>query len=139
MMYPSSSLTTPLLYATCRYPSASASFCAAHSETSRLLLGSDELGWAIERATGSSLREPGVTPASPTTLSFATWTEFDKLCGQSRVWGVVHFPDAVPAGQAIGTAVAHRAFKFFQDHLNNEGQAGRFHGYTGKDNSHTDL
>ena len=93
------------------------------------MLGSDELGWTVERAPGSSLREPGVTPASATTLSFATWTEFEKLCGQSRVWAGVHFPDAVPAGQDIGTEVARRSFKFFQDHLNNEGQAGRFHGY----------
>ena len=108
----------------CRYPSATAGFCAAHTVAMRQFFASDDLNWDIPRPAGSSVREPGVTPAANTTLSFATWTQFDEECGQSRVWGGVHFPDAVPAGQSIGREVGEEAFKFFQDHLKGEGVAG---------------
>ena len=46
---------------------------------------------------GSSLIEPGVTPAEDLTVTFETWTELEELCGQSRVWAGVHFPAAVEA------------------------------------------
>lgn len=99
------------------YPSASASFCAAHAETSRLFLGSDTLGYPVDAPAGSSFVEPGLTPAADTTIVFDTWSEFEADCGDSRVWAGVHFPDAVPAGQDIGHEVAHLAFDFVQAHI----------------------
>jgi hypothetical protein len=99
------------------YPSGSASFCAAHAESSRLFLGSDNLGWTIPNPAGSSLVEPGVTPAAPLDLTFNTWTEFETDCGQSRIWAGVHFPDSVPAGADIGHEIAGLAYQFVQDHI----------------------
>ncbi|WP_445359811.1 vanadium-dependent haloperoxidase [Microbulbifer sp. EKSA005] len=100
------------------YPSASASFCAAHAETSRLFLPQgDTLGYSVTALSGSSQIEPGVTPQTDLNLYFPTWTSFEEDCGNSRVWGGVHFEPSVPAGQAIGHQVAHRAFQFYLSKL----------------------
>ena len=83
------------------YPSASACFCAAHAESARRYLGSDQLGYQVSRPAGSSRVEPGVTPAEDTLLRWDTWTEFASDCGESRIWAGVHFPAAVEASTAI--------------------------------------
>ena len=112
----------------CRYPSASAGFCAATAVAARLFTGTDELGFDVEWEAGASSAEPGTTPATATTYNYATWTQFSEECGTSRVWAGVHFPDAVPQGQSLGAAIAERAFQFYLDHANNEGDAGRLRG-----------
>ncbi|GAB2877494.1 vanadium-dependent haloperoxidase [Microbulbifer echini] len=96
------------------YPSASASFCAAHAETSRLFLPQgDILGYTVPALTGSSQIEPGITPQTDLYLNFPTWSSFEEDCGNSRVWAGVHFEPSVPAGQAIGHQIAHRAYQFY--------------------------
>jgi len=102
------------------YPSASASFCAAHALAARTYLDSDALNWTIPHAQGSSNVEPGVTPVADTSISFATWTDFETDCGDARVWGGVHFPDAVPAGQAIGREIGARVVAFVYQHINGD-------------------
>jgi hypothetical protein len=100
------------------YPSGSAAICGAQAEASRLFLGTDEFGWTIPIAAGSSGIEPGITPAEDIILGpWETWTDFENVCGESRVWGGVHFPAAVPAGRAIGHDVGRRAWEFVQAHL----------------------
>jgi len=100
------------------YPSASASFCAAHAEASRLYLGNDSFGWSVPFAKGSSLVEPGITPANDINASWNTWSEFEQDCGQSRLWAGVHFPASIPAGQDIGHEIAGIAFEFVNKHIN---------------------
>lgn len=102
------------------YPSASASFCAAHAEVSRQFIGSDVLGWRVFAAQGSSNVEPGITPAADTTLSWSTWSDFEKDCGDSRFWAGVHFPASIPAGQAIGKEIASLAVTFVEGHINGD-------------------
>lgn len=99
------------------YPSASASFCAAHAETSRLFLGTDVLGYSVPAPAGSSRIEPGLTPAQDLDIHFATWTDLEQQCGDSRVWSGVHFPASVPAGQNIGHRIAKRAYRFVNKKL----------------------
>jgi hypothetical protein len=99
------------------YPSGSAAFCGAHAEASRRFLGSDSLGWTVPAPQGSSQIEPGITPAADTNLHFATWTQFETDCGQSRVWAGVHFPASVPAGCDIGRRIGVKAFQFVQAQL----------------------
>ena len=99
------------------YPSGSQAFCSAHAEATRRFFGSDALGWPIPYAAGSSVIEPGVTPAAPLTMTFTTWTEFEQRCGQSRVLAGVHFPDALPPAQSIGHDIGGLAFDFFQAHV----------------------
>ena len=100
------------------YPSASASFCAAHAEASRLFIGSDDFGWSVPYAKGSSRVEPGLTPATDIILSWDTWSDFESDCGESRIWSGVHFPASVPAGQNIGHKIAKIAYKFVNKHIN---------------------
>ena len=102
------------------YPSASTAFCAAHSEASRLFLGSDQLEWTIPYAAGSSIVEPGVTPAADTELHFETWTQFETDCGFSRLWAGVHFEDAILASFPVGHEVANEAYDFLQAHIDGD-------------------
>ncbi len=100
------------------YPSATAAFCAAYTTSLRLYFGSDELNWFVPVMQGSSLIEPGFTPMNNITLGWNTFTEFSDDCGNSRFWSGVHFPASIPAGQAIGRAIARRAYDFFLNHVN---------------------
>jgi hypothetical protein len=102
------------------YPSGSASFCAAHAQSSRLFLGSDELGWTVPFPAGSSVVEPGITPAVDTDLVFDTWTDFEQRCGYSRLHGGVHFEDAILAGFPLGEEIANHAYEFVQAHIDGD-------------------
>lgn len=99
------------------YPSGSSCFCAAQAELSRLFLGSDELGWTIHYAQGSSQVEPGITPAADMALTFDTWTRFEAECGQSRLWGGVHFQAAIDSSKALCRAIARGAYRFLSGHI----------------------
>ena len=100
------------------YPSGSASFCGAHAQAARRFFGSEDFGWAVPVARGSSLIEPGITPAAPITLGpWLTWTQFEEECGMSRVWGGVHFLASLPSGRGIGRAIGNLAYEFLQAHV----------------------
>jgi hypothetical protein len=95
------------------YPSGSACFCAAHGQASRRYLGSDAFGWAVNVPAGSSVVEPGVTPATDITLGpWNTFTEFEEVCGLSRVYGGVHFPPSLSASQEMCRPIGDLAFEF---------------------------
>jgi hypothetical protein len=99
------------------YPSGSSCFCAAHAQASRRFLGSDALGWTVPFARGSSRVEPGVTPAQDTALHFATWTAFEQNCGQSRLWGGVHFQAAIDASRPMCRDIGDGAYRFLARHI----------------------
>ena len=44
---------------------------------------------------GSSKIEPGVTPSKDLEYTFHTWSQFERDCGLSRVYGGVHFRDSI--------------------------------------------
>ena len=95
------------------YPSGSACFCAAHAQASRRYFGSDAFGLAVPVAAGSSLIEPGLTPAAPLTLGpWNTFTEFEEACQDARVLGGVHFRAAVVEGADLCRPVGDKAFEF---------------------------
>jgi hypothetical protein len=102
------------------YPSGSSAFCHAHAQASRLYLGDDNLGWTIPTPAGSSVVEPGITPAVVIDLHFDTWTDFATVCGQSRVWGGVHFQDAVDISAPLGTQIGTIAHEFVQAHIDGD-------------------
>ncbi|MCF6439128.1 vanadium-dependent haloperoxidase [Pseudoalteromonas luteoviolacea] len=77
------------------YPSASTCFCYAHAQAARLYFGDDNMTFNLTYPTGKSRIEPGVTPAKDTLITYNTWSKFAEECGQSRVWGGVHFQAAV--------------------------------------------
>ena len=100
------------------YPSGSSCFCAAHAQASRRYLGSDAFGWSVPVLAGSSVIEPGVTPATNLTLGpWNTFTEFEDDCSRSRVWGGVHFVPATTEGQKMCRPIGDLAFEFLQRHV----------------------
>ncbi len=99
------------------YPSASTCFCRAHSQSARLFLGNDNLGYPVVRPAGSSRTEPGLVPAADTTIVFPTWTDFAADCGQSRVWAGVHFQAAVDASNDLCDTFGDSAYAYLQSLL----------------------
>lgn len=94
------------------YPSASACFCRAHTQSARSYLGDDTLDWTVPGPKGSSRIEPGITPAADTPLYFATWSDFADDCGQSRVWAGVHFPAAVEESTKLCNVFGDMAYDY---------------------------
>jgi hypothetical protein len=100
------------------YPSGSACFCAAHSQASRRFLGSDTFGFSVMAPKGSSVIEPGITPAQDIQLGpWNTFTEFEQVCGMSRFWGGVHFPSSVQAGRQLCEPIGDTAYEFVKSHI----------------------
>lgn len=100
------------------YPSGSASFCGAHAQAARRWSNSDTLNLAVPFARGSSKVEPGLTPATDIMLGpWPTWTDFETDCGNSRIWGGVHFRSAVEQGRPIGHAIGNAAYDFVKRHV----------------------
>ena len=100
------------------YPSASATFCAAHAQASRRFLGTDALGWSVPAPAGSSQIEPGITPATDIVLGpWETWTEFEQECGLSRFWAGVHFLSAIEEGRRFGRQFGDMAYEFVKAHI----------------------
>jgi hypothetical protein len=103
------------------YPSGSACFCGIHAEVSRKFFGSDELGWTVVAKKGSSVREPGFTPAADVTMTFPTYTDFERECQNSRVWGGVHFRPAVVEGGKLCRRLGTPAYDFLRAHIEGRG------------------
>lgn len=100
------------------YPSGSTAFCAAHAQAVRRYFGgNDAFGWPITFPAGSSIREPGVTPAHDTTVVIDTWTEFETICGDTRVWAGSHFPDAINNVKAVSRQAGDLAADYILAHI----------------------
>ena len=52
-------------------------------------------------AAGSSKIEPGVTPSEDLFITMESLSQLDAICGESRLWGGMHFTASVPAGVAL--------------------------------------
>jgi hypothetical protein len=102
------------------YPSGSTSLMAAQAQVTRRFLDSDTVDFTLPYAKGSSLAEPGVTPAKDLVVHFDTWTDLNRACGTSRLWGGVHFMPAVEAGWELGARVGDRAYEFVVKHIKGE-------------------
>ncbi|MEO3749435.1 vanadium-dependent haloperoxidase [Streptomyces sp. B6B3] len=102
------------------YPSGSTTLAAAQAHAASLYLDSDEIGYAVTLPQGSSLVEPGLTPATDLNLRWDTFDEYNHDCGMSRVWGGVHFPATVEASWELGPRVAERAYAFVRRHIDGD-------------------
>jgi hypothetical protein len=56
-------------------------------------------------ASGSSEIQPGVTPATPVTLSFVSWNDIADQAGMSRLYGGIHAYSAHSASQTTAVEV----------------------------------
>ncbi|MHA4819834.1 phosphatase PAP2 family protein, partial [Streptomyces aculeolatus] len=99
------------------YPSGSTSLCSATSQAARRFFESDELDWTINYAAGSTVVEPGITPGKDLSIHIPTWTDFTRTCGNSRVWGGVHFQTTVDRTIVFGEQFGDLAHEFVQRHV----------------------
>ncbi|MBQ4879982.1 vanadium-dependent haloperoxidase [Pseudoalteromonas luteoviolacea] len=94
------------------YPSATACFCNAHAQSLRKYFGDDNMVYYLPIPAGSSRVEPGVTPKNDIVISYNNWTDFAKECGQSRVWGGVHFQAAVDQSAEVCPVFGDLAYEY---------------------------
>ena len=87
------------------YTSGHSGFSTAGAEILKLFTGSDFYGDSITFAPGDSRFEPGFTPESPVTLSWATFTDAANEAGISRLYGGIHFTDGDLEGRKLGRQV----------------------------------
>ncbi|HEY5834546.1 vanadium-dependent haloperoxidase [Streptomyces sp.] len=99
------------------YPSGSTSLCAELAEVNRLFKGTDKVDVSYTYPKGSSVFEPGLTPAQDITLHWDTGTDFVNDCAQSRIDGGVHFRAATEASKVLGTQVGKEIYTFFKAHI----------------------
>jgi hypothetical protein len=100
------------------YPSISTTACEAHAQAARRFLQSDALNWSVFAPRGSSVIEPGITPANDMVIGpYPTWTSFATECGLARIWGGVHFAAAITAGRLLGPAIGEEAYRFVDAHI----------------------
>jgi hypothetical protein len=50
---------------------------------------------------GSSVREPSITPSSNLVINFNTMSEIGQISGDSRLWGGVHFREAIEESRRV--------------------------------------
>ena len=92
------------------YISGHSTFSAAGAEILRRWTRSDHFGESFTIAPGSSVIEPGVTPAGPVTLYWATFTDAANQAGISRRYGGIHFELGDLVGRATGRLVGTQAW-----------------------------
>lgn len=100
------------------YVSGHSAFSAASAEILASFTGSDRFGMSVTLAPGSSTIEPGITPAEPVTLSWATFSQAADEAATSRRLGGIHFQSGDLAarrlGQHVGRLVLMKAGEFFE-------------------------
>ncbi|GAB0494823.1 hypothetical protein MMPV_006119 [Pyropia vietnamensis] len=84
------------------YPSASAAICTGFAAVLDPL-GGDRLNLSVALPAGFV---GGGLPVEPLTLRWQSLSEMATACGDSRLWGGLHFRDAIDAGADLGRRVA---------------------------------
>jgi hypothetical protein len=72
--------------------------------------GSQRFGFSVTVPAGSSMIEPGVTPARPVTLTFRTFAAAADQAGRSRRYGGIHFRAGDVDGRELGRRVGANAW-----------------------------
>jgi hypothetical protein len=100
------------------YTSGHSAFSAAGAEILRLFTGSDVFGGSVTFAPGTSAFEPGITPGSPVTLFWDTFSEAADEAGISRRYGGIHFLDGDIQGRILGRRVGGSVWNRSQFFIN---------------------
>jgi hypothetical protein len=102
------------------YPSGSTTLCSASAQAVRRFFDDDGLDWRFPVPAGSTLVEPGITPADDIELYWPTWTDFVQDCGSSRVWGGVHFPKTIERSIEFGGQFGDLAYEYVQRYVDGD-------------------
>lgn len=89
--------------------SGHSTFSAASAEVLKAFTGSDVFSHSV--TVNFSLVEPGLTPAQPVELRWATFTDAANEAGMSRRYGGIHFAQGDLVGRALGRQVGVRAWE----------------------------
>ncbi|HEY7818754.1 MAG TPA: vanadium-dependent haloperoxidase [Vicinamibacteria bacterium] len=92
------------------YTSGHSGFSAASAEVLRLFTGSPWFGALVSFAPGSSVIEPGITPAERVTLRWRTFDDAADEAGFSRRLGGIHFLQADLASRVMGFRIAQKVW-----------------------------
>jgi hypothetical protein len=110
----------PYLLATPAFPeyvSAHSAVSAASAHVLARFTESDAFGGSITETAGASSIEPGLTPTTDVTLSWATFSEAADQAGLSRRYGGIHFEEGDLRGRALGRAVGELAWTKAQSYI----------------------
>ncbi len=102
------------------YSSGHSNFSAAGAEILKQFTGSDRFGGKVTFPAGSSRIEPGLTPATDLTLSWATFSDAANQAGSSRRYGGIHFEQGDLDGRETGREVAQKCWQKAQAYINGE-------------------
>ena len=100
------------------YPSGTSCVCSAWTEAAKLLIGTTNINYTITFPAGSSVIEPGVTPAQPVVLHYDTLDQVAEDCMMSRVWGGVHFMPAVVESRKLCAPYGRQFYQKVTDYRN---------------------
>ena len=100
--------------------SGHATFSMTAAQILKKFTGSDKLGLTVVKPAGSSVIEPGITPAAPVTFKFPTFTSAAKHAGVSRVYSAIHFANENTTGQQVGKRVAGVVYEKYLRYLTGE-------------------
>ena len=100
------------------YVSGRSTLSAAAARILELWTGSDQLGYRVTLAAGSSKTEPAVTPSHPVDLRWETFTDAANDAGLSSLYGGIGFRNSNAAGRTLGTLVAEKVWKKAQQEFN---------------------
>ena len=92
------------------YVSAHSVFSAAAAEILKRFTGGDYFGESFTARPGSSLVEPGLTPSTPVTLSWRTFSDAANEAGMSRRYGGIHFERDDLVGRSLGRRVGSQVW-----------------------------
>lgn len=102
------------------FVSGHSTFSAAGAEVLRRFTGSDAFGASYTYEKGRSKIEPGLTPRTRLTLSWATFTDAARQAGMSRRYCGIHFYDADKGGRALGRKVGAKVWDKAMRFINGE-------------------
>jgi hypothetical protein len=92
------------------FVSGHSAYSAAAAEILERWTGSDRFDYSVNLSAGSSKIEPGLTPAKPIALHWATFTDAAGEAGMSRRYGGIHFKGADLGGRLLGRLAAVQAW-----------------------------
>ncbi|MBA2354779.1 MAG: vanadium-dependent haloperoxidase [Acidobacteria bacterium] len=105
------------------YVSGHSAFSAASAEVLAAFTGSDLLGLSVTFPPGSSMIEPGLTPAAPVTLTWRTFSAAADEAGMSRRMGGIHFESGDLAARVLGRQVGSLVWKASRQYFDGTARA----------------
>ena len=61
---------------------------------------------------GSSSIKPRTTPSEDLYITMGSLAEFSDYCGQSRLWGGMHFTASIAGGQEVCDGIGPAAYQY---------------------------